>query len=52
MKHVLANLGPEDRLFVASHNQESIDISTQIIRESPHLVHGQVLYGQLKGFSD
>jgi proline dehydrogenase len=44
-------LRPKDRLFIGSHNLESVDIARKLIKEH-NLVEGRVTFGQLKGFSD
>ena len=51
LKLILANLGPQDRVFLGSHNLESVEIAKKIIKEQG-LSNKQVQFGQLKGFSD
>ena len=52
MQMVFEEVQENDRLFVASHNKDSIKIATDFLRENPHCNDGRVLFGQLKGFSD
>ncbi len=40
-----------DKILVASHNADSVDIATEIIDER-QLTQKQVSFGQLRGFSD
>ena len=52
MRLALSHVQQHDRLFIGSHNQESVDIAKQFLRENPQLNDGRVFFGQLKGFSD
>lgn len=45
------HLGPRDRLFVGSHNLESVEIAKKLILKY-NLNDGRFTFGQLKGFSD
>lgn len=51
LKLLAENLGPKDRLFVGSHNLESVDIAKKLIVKH-NLNDGRFTFGQLKGFSD
>ena len=51
LKLLAENLGHKDRLFVGSHNLESVDIAKKLILKH-NLNDGRFTFGQLKGFSD
>jgi proline dehydrogenase len=50
LKILVANLRPKDRLFIGSHNLESVELAKKLIKENPATL--KVTFGQLKGFSD
>lgn len=52
MRSVFEDIRENDRLFVASHNQESVNIARDFLTEHPECNDGRVFFGQLKGFSD
>lgn len=52
MLYAFDHIKEQDQLFLGSHNQETIEIAMQTIKEKPHLADGRVSFGQLKGFSD
>merc|ERR1712086_861712 len=51
MVHVIENLQPNSMLFVASHNQATVDQAKSLIRQKKFRDH-RVRFGQLKAFSD
>ena len=51
MLHVIEHLEENGLLFVASHNQSSVDQATELIRQRGFRDH-RVRFGQLKAFSD
>lgn len=51
LRLLMSSVGPKDRLFIGSHNNESVDIAKKLIKERA-LSNKQVNFGQLKGFSD
>ena len=51
LKLLISSIKPRDRLFIGSHNLESVDIAKKLIKEH-NLNDGRVTFGQLKGFSD
>ena len=51
LKHLLQNAGPNDAIFVASHNLETVEIAKTIISER-NIKDKRVRFGQLKAFSD
>lgn len=51
MVHVIENLQPNSMLFVASHNQATVDQAKSLIRQKKFGDH-RVRFGQLKAFSD
>lgn len=52
MDLALKDLRENDRLFVASHNLESVEKAKNFLNENPSFNDGRVFFGQLKGFSD
>jgi len=48
---VIENLGPRDRILVASHNIESVNFAKQLVIEK-NIKDDKVRFAQLKGFSD
>jgi hypothetical protein len=52
MKHILENLKETDMLFVASHNNDTVDLTKKIMSQDLKLKDGRVRFGQLKAFSD
>jgi len=51
MTHVIGNLQPNSMLFVATHNQATVDQAKALIRQNEFGDH-RVRFGQLKAFSD
>ena len=51
LKLIMENLRPQDRLFIGSHNLDSVDLAKAYISQY-NLSGKQVSFGQLKGFSD
>lgn len=52
MAHIIENLGEKDLLFVASHNKDSVEIATRMSEQLGIKDRQQVIFGQLRGFSD
>lgn len=52
MRSIFDDLRENDRFFIASHNQDSVELADDELRENPHFNDGRVLFGQLQGFSD
>lgn len=48
---IIQNLRPVDRLFVGSHNADSIELAKKLLVKYAKN-DGRVRFGQLKGFSD
>jgi proline dehydrogenase len=51
LRLIMSNLGMKDRLFLGSHNLDSVNLAKSLIKENG-LNTRQVTFGQLKGFSD
>ncbi|TNV83788.1 hypothetical protein FGO68_gene8537 [Halteria grandinella] len=51
MALIFANLRPNDKIFLGSHNQESCELAKKLFVQH-NLAHKQVNFGQLKAFSD
>ncbi len=49
-QYILQNAKSTDRIFIASHNVETVKIAKQIVNEKQS--QAKVTFGQLKGFSD
>lgn len=53
MEHVIRGLPDEDSsLFVASHNQDTIDLAKNLLEQTNLKDTESVRFGQLQGFSD
>ena len=51
LRLLLSSLKPRDRVFLGSHNVESVDLAKRLLKDNG-LGPSQVTFGQLKGFSD
>ena len=52
MSHILREMTPADSLFVASHNNDTVELAMELTEEMDLKDKDCVRFGQLKGFSD
>ena len=52
VSHVIEQMKPEDMLFVASHNQDSVTLAKDLVNKRDMKDLERVRFAQLRGFSD
>jgi len=52
MEHVIENMKPEDMVFIASHNVDTVEIAKNLATKRGFKDLERVRFGQLRGFSD